>query len=160
VIDICNSPNSLDQPSVHEAGHATMAVIQKRHCEGTFVELADEGRVFWRTITENVGLTKESYLIDAAATAAELLVFGQVISEPIGDKRDFSLPGAPSWEATVAEAQSILTPFVDAIRRIAAAVQRVCANMPLTSIPESTIDGLKLRQVLSTDEIYRAFHGC
>jgi hypothetical protein len=65
-----------------------------------------------------VGLTKESYLIDAAAAAA-LLVFGQVVSESIGDKKDFSLPGTPSWDATVAEV--ILTPFVDAIRRIAAA---------------------------------------
>ncbi len=35
-----------------------------------------------------MGLTKESYLIDAAAAAA-LLVFGQVVSESIGDKKDF-----------------------------------------------------------------------
>ena len=137
-----------------------MAVIQKRHCEGIFVELASEGQVFWRTLTENVGLTKETYLIDAAATAAELLVFGTVVSEPISDKRDFSLPGAPSWDATVAEAQSILTPYVEAIRRVAAAVQRVRAATPLTLMPELTIDGLKVRQVLSTDDINRAFYGC
>jgi hypothetical protein len=154
---ICNALEQLDQASVHEAGHATMAVVQKRHCEGIFVELGEGGLVFWRTLTENVGLTRETYLIDAAAAAAESMVFGKPVSEPINDKRDFSLPGAPSWDAMVAEAKTIRTPHIDAIRRIAAAIQRLRETTPRMSLPEVVLDGVKYRQVLSTEDINRAF---
>jgi hypothetical protein len=144
---------------VHESGHATMAVIQKRHCEGIFILLKGKEE-FWRTLTENIGLTKETYLIAAAGLAAEPLVFGKAVSDPIGDKQDFLLPGAPSWDATVAEAQSLLAPHIDAIRRIAAAAQRVYETTPPASLPEMTIDGVPQRRVLSTEDINRAFHGC
>lgn len=137
-----------------------MAIIQKKPCAGIFVEVAGEGQVYWRTLTETVAQTREAYLVDAAAKAAEELVFGKAFSEPLSDKRDFSLPGAPSWEATVADARSIMTPHLDAIRRIAAAVQRVRDSTPVASLPEETIEGKKLRRVLSTEEINRAFYGC
>lgn len=120
------------------------------------MELAGE-QVLWRTLTETVAQTKEAYLIDAAAVAAESLVFRKPVSDPINDKRDFSLPGAPSWDATVAEAKTILTPHIGAIRRIAAAIQRVRETTPRMSLPEVVIDGVKYRRVLSTEEINRAF---
>jgi hypothetical protein len=153
----CNAPNPLDQPSVQEAGHATMAVVQKRPCKGIFVELAEGGLVLWRCLTEDVGLTRETYLIDAAGAAAESLILGKVITEPVHDKKDFSLPDAPSWDATIAEAKTILTPHIDAIRRIAVAIQRVRETTPLMSLPEVVIDKVKYRQVLSTEDINRAF---
>jgi hypothetical protein len=136
-----------------------MAVIQKRHCEGIFILLKGKEQ-FWRTLTEIAALTKETYLRDAAGVAAESLVFGKVVSDPISDKKDFSLPGAPSWDATVAEAQSLLAPHLDAILRIASAAQRVYETTPPGSLPEMTIDGVPQRRVLSTEDINRAFHGC
>jgi hypothetical protein len=134
-----------------------MAVVQKRQCKGIFVELAEGGLVLWRSLTEDVGLTRETYLIDAAGAAAESLIFGEVITEPVHDKKDFLLPDAPSWDATVAEAKTILTPHIDTIRRIAAAFQRVRETTPLMSLPEVVIDGVKYRQLLSTEDINRAF---
>jgi hypothetical protein len=134
-----------------------MAVVQKRLCKGIFVRQVEGGRVVFCAVTENLGVTRETYLIDASGAAAELLVLGKIVNEPVSDKKSFSLSDAPPWDATVAEAKTILTPYINVIRRIAEAIQHFRASTLLTTLPEIDIDGSMLRQVLSTEDINRAF---
>jgi len=127
-MDLHITLDDLVTVSVHEAGHAVMAVLQKMQCSGIFL-LASENR-FCSLVTSNSPLTKSDYLQSAAGAAAELNFFKTYSCEYTrSDRTIFEEPGAPSWDAAVKEAQSILLDQREKIQTLAVMV-REASKLP------------------------------
>jgi hypothetical protein len=124
--------------SVHEAGHALMAVLQNMQCSGIFL-IADENQ-FCTLVTSNNPLTKADYLQSAAGVAAESNFFKTYSWEDTrSDRKIFEEPGAPPWDATVKEAQSILSSQRERIQTLAVIV-RETIKLPCDQVTKRDMD--------------------
>jgi hypothetical protein len=99
----------------HESGHALMALLKGQPCQGFFVEKS--GWIFCAIYGGYPpGRTHDDYVISAAGTAAELLMFPSRVSEGAAHDREFfNFAGAPRFDEIVIEARELLAAMRDTL---------------------------------------------
>lgn len=155
-------PEELKRVSVHESGHAMMAVIQGTPCRGLFFayEPSQSGEIrggrFCVPVGNNPPWKKGDYLQSAAGAGAEELFlrnYNRAASED--DREMFSTPGAPEWEATVDEAKGILAKHAETITQMAEAVIFKYQRVPMNLWPERGMNGrsTRFKEILSEEKV-------
>lgn len=147
VIDI--SAEELKTVSLHEAGHAVMAVLQGLPCSGIFLHSESDGGKFCCVATRHEPLTKGDYLEAAAGVAAELIFYEKFdASRADSDRQVFEKAGAPKWDEMVGEAQIILRDEREKLQILASLVEDKVANTPDASM-------LKTQQLPGCTGVFR-----
>jgi hypothetical protein len=159
------SQNELKRVAVHESGHAIMAVIQGIPCRGIFFayepsEVGIDGEItggrFCTPVGNNPPWKKGDYLQSAAGSGAERLSFGEYNRDASTDDRKmFSSPAAPDWEATVDEAEVILAK-TDKIVQMAEAIILKHQRIPMILWPDRGMGNksTRFKQILSEEEVH------
>ena len=95
---------------VHESGHALMAVLQGIVCHDIYFDkLGGKFCAIAELPSDPGDYIHKDYLFVAASSAAELILIGNRYDEGSqSDHKDFASPGAPTLQASIDEAQTIL----------------------------------------------------
>jgi len=139
----------------HESGHALMALLQGIPCFAICAE--KEELMFCTSYAGSPAdqMTHKDYLVSAAGTAAERLVYPGRPTE--GDRRDladFDSPNAPPWEETVTEAYAILSRDRSKLDNLISMSKTKVRNVgyDLDSLPEVEMNGSEIRFLIILNE--------
>jgi hypothetical protein len=139
----------------HESGHALMALLHGIPC---YTICAEKKELMFCTSYAGSPpdqMTHKDYLVSAAGTAAERLIYpGRATKGDGKDLADFDSQNAPLWEETVTQACAILSgersKLDNLISMLKAKVRSV--GYDLDSLPEVGMNGTKMKFLILLNE--------